>query len=258
MNEKNIRLDFTRHPEKSGEKLPRQDNPENNIDLPTEGLMQAQEKAVEFAEEFSQAPEGTVVWAITSNAPRTHEARFIFDMELGVIARKTGAEIIDLNGKMPDEQIAWQNANANKSKKIVLVNGPVHPGLGLQNYNVDEYMALAKELGSEAEVIANWESNPEISKRIGVDYEAVKQGYQRMLTDIVNIRQKVLPDREVWIKAFGHSGEIEVGIASYAQRSIGEIIHDAGDSLIGTMESAHIVIRPDGTKSVEYQGRIVN
>lgn len=256
MNEQNIRLDLTRHPEKSGEKLPRQDNPEKSIDLPTEGLMQAQEKAVEFAEEFANAPEGTVVWALTSNAPRTQEARYIFDMELGVIARKTGAEIIDLDGKMPNEYTLSQISNQNK--KIVLINGPVHQGLGMQNYNVDEYMALAKELGSEAEVIARWESNPEISRRIGVDYSVVKQGYEQMLADIVKIQQQILPDREVWVKAFGHSGEIEVGMATYVQRPIGEIIHDAGDSLIGTMESVHIAIRPDGTKLVEYQGRIIN
>lgn len=220
--------------------MARQDNPKEKISLPVEGLMQAQEEAVKYAEEFAGAPEGTVFWALTSNVPRTQEARFIFDMELGVIAKEIGdAVIIDLEGKMPDEFISGSIKNAG-NKKIILINGPVHPGLGMHKYDLDEWIKAEKEFGSEENLISQWQNNPEIARRIGVDYEDVKRGFEDLLEDIKRTSKDIFPGREVWAKGLGHSSEIEIGLAAYAGKSVGEIIEKAGGSLIKTMESAHM------------------
>ncbi|MFH0969533.1 MAG: hypothetical protein V1804_03440 [Patescibacteria group bacterium] len=250
------KFDLTRHPIKKGEFLPTQSNPEKNIDLPVEGIQETQKKAKEFAEEFEKAPEGTVFWALTSNAPRTQEARFIFDEELKYIAEKSGALVIDLSGKMPDNSLA-KEIEKNKSKKIILINGPVHSGLGIYDYNIEEYSKLMDEKGSEEKVISDWSNDPEISKKIGVDYNKVAEGFEKMLDEIENISKDILPNREIWVKGIGHSGEIEVGLASYAKKTSAEIIEKTGGKLIETMESAHITIKPDGERKIEYRGQIL-
>lgn len=256
--ENGTRFDLTRHPEKKGTFLERQDNPEEKIVLPMEGLQQAQAEAVKFAEEFSRAPAGTVFWGLTSNISRTQEARFIFDMELGVLAKKIGdAVIIDLNEKMPDESIIEEIENS-KGKKIILVNGPAHPALGMQNYNMDEYAKLTDELGSEEKLISKWKDDPEIAKRIGVEYDKVASGFKELINEIEEAKKNLFPDRELWVKGFGHSAEIEVALATYADKSVGEVLNSAGGEIIKTMESAHIVIKSDGTKKVEYRGKELN
>jgi hypothetical protein len=252
------RFDLTRHPEKKGKFLERQDNPEEKIALPVEGLIQAQNEAARFAEEFSQAPEGAVFWGLTSNVSRTQEARFIFDMELGVMAKKIGdAMIIDLNEKMPNESIMKEIKN-NEGKKIILVNGPVHPGLGMHDYNMDEFVKLIDELGSEEKLLSKWKQDPEIAKKIGVDYEQVADGFKKLMDDIEKTKQEIFPDRELWVKGFGHSFEIEVGLATYANKTAGEILDSAGGKIIKTMESAHITIKPDGSKKIEYRDKELN
>lgn len=257
-------IELTRHPEKKGEFLSRQDNPKENITLPVEGLIQAQERAKEFAEDFANAPEGTVVWALTSNAPRTHEARFIFDMELGVIAKKIGAEIIDLQGQEPTEltknSIEAARAPDGTKKKVVLINGPAHPGLGLHNYDLEEYTKLCEEIGSEEALISQWAEDPvvggrKISERLGVTFSQVAEGYKQFLHNISSMSETLFSERPVWVKAFGHSAEIEVGLAAATGKPVKEILEKAGGSLINTMESAHIFIRPGDTQSIEYRGK---
>lgn len=233
--------------------MARQDNPAEKIALPVEGLMQAQEEAVKYAEEFANAPEGAAFWALTSNIARTQEARFIFDMELGVIAKRIGdAVIIDLEGNMPDESVSERIKDAG-NKKIILINGPVHPGLGMHKYDLDEWAKAEKEFGSEENLISNWQNNLEIARRIGVNYEDVKHGFEDLLEDIKRTSKDIFPGREVWVKGIGHSSEIEIGLAAYAGKSVGEILEKAGGSLIKTMESAHIMIKPDGETSVGYR-----
>jgi hypothetical protein len=256
--EEETRFDLTRHPEKKGEFLERQDNHNEKLALPIEGLVQAQEKAKIYAENFAEAPEGAVFFSLTSNVPRTQEARFIFDMELGVIAKKIGdAVIIDLKGEMPDESLA-EKLKVAGNKKIIMINGPVHPGLGMHDYNLEEYGKLLKELGSEEKVITSWQTDPEISKRMGVEYGDVEKGFENMLEDIKKIKKELFSDKEVWIKGIGHSGEIEVGLAAYARKNADEIIEKGGGKLIGTMESAFVIIGEDGDTRVEYRGGEIN
>lgn len=251
-------FELTRHPEKKGTMLERQDNPEEKNALPMEGLQQAQEKAAKFADDFFKAPEGSVYWGLTSNISRTQEARFIFDMELGVMAKKIGnAVILDLNEKMPDEKIMAELEN-NKNKKIILINGPVHPGLGMYDYNMDEYVKLIDEFGSEEKMISEWKNNPEISKRLGVKFDDVSNGFEKIIKDISDTKKKLFSDRELWVKGFGHSAEIEVGLAAYANKEVGEVIEEAGGDLIKTMESAQVVIGADGNRRIEYRGKEIN
>jgi hypothetical protein len=254
-DEGNAEVDLTRHSKKfkdeSTERMPAQKEGEN-IDLPLDGIIETQKAAREYAEEFLKSPEGTIFWAMNSNAARTQEAKFIFDEEMKYIAGKSGAEIIDLENKMPDESILQQVQNL-EGKKIVLVNGPMHPGLGIQNYNMDEFRNLIKQEGSEEKVISDWANNPEVAKIIGVEYRKVKEDFDGLLKDIEDVKKKLFPNREIWVKNIGHSGEIEVGLAAITGKNSGEIIKDAGNKLIQTMESAHITIKPDGKKLVEYR-----
>jgi len=252
-----IKFDLTRHPEKKGTFLPKKKNPEENLDLPVEGIQQTQEKAKQFANEFLEAPEGTVFWALTSNAPRTQEARFIFDEELKYIAKKSGAIVLDLEGKMPNEE-AIAKIKENKDKKVVLANGPVHSGLGIQNYNIEEYLKIIDEKGSEEKVVSDWKTDPELAKRIGVEYDKVKDGFEKMLNEVEEVSKKLFPDREVWVKGIGHSGEIEIGIGAYAGKTSAEVLEAGGGKMISTMESAHITIDPDGKRKVMYRGKELN
>lgn len=250
-----IKFDLTRHPIKKGEFLPTQENPEKNLDLPVEGIQETQKKAKEFADEFEKAPEGTVFWALTSNAPRTQEARFIFDEELKYIAGKSGAEIVDLAGQMPDESI-MNKMQENKNKKYIFVNGPMHEGLGAQDYNMDEFVKILEEKGgSEEKVISDWSTDPEISKRLGVSYDKVGEGFKNMLDEIEKISKENFSEREVWVKGIGHSGEIEVGLAAYAGKTSARIIEESGGKLIKTMESAYVTIKPSGERKIEYRGK---
>lgn len=255
-----VQLDLHRHPIKSGEFLTTQANPEENIALPLEGLIQAQEAAVEFAEEFSQAPEGTVVFGLTSNAPRTQEAGFIFDMELEAISKKLGSGVVvlDLEGKMPDESTKARvdqaiDEQGNKNR-VVLVNGPIHEGLGIRDYDVAGYESTIEELGSEEKLITEWSRDGAIGDRIGVQYEEVFQGYIQLEKDIRKIQADIFPDREMWVKAFGHSAEIEVALATWAGRNVDEIIKLAGGNVINFMEKARLEIDVAGDRTVQYRG----
>ena len=255
-----VQLDLHRHPIKNGEFLPTQANPEENIALPFEGLIQAQEIAAEFANEFAQAPKGTVVFGLTSNAPRTQEAGFIFDMELQAVSKKLGDNVVvlDLGGKMPDESTKAQVDQAvdeqDNKKKVILVNGPVHAGLGIRDYDVAGYESAIGELGSEEALVTEWGRDGAIGDRIGVQYEEVFQGYIRLEKDIRKIREDIFPDREMWIKAFGHSGEIEVALATWTGRNIDEIIKLAGGNVINFMENARLENDSIGDRTVKYHG----
>jgi hypothetical protein len=251
--EKNTYFDLTRHPVKKGQFLKRQDDPEKNIVLPEEGLVQAQEEARKYAEDFSQAPKGSVFWALASDVSRTQETRFIFDMEMNAVAREIGdAFVIDLNGKMPGEEVIGR-IRENKDKKIILINGPIHPGLGQHKCDWEEYAKLEEELGSEKELISKWEYDPVIAKRVGVEYKEITEGYKKLLEDIKNISKDIFSGREVWVKGFGHCGEIEIGLAAYADKTAREIIERAGGNLLNTMESVFLTIKPDGKVLIRHR-----
>ena len=85
---KSGRMEFQirRHPEKKGEEIT---TPEGvKIPLPVEGIIQAQQKGAELAQQIKDASSNTVFWRFTSNQPRTAEADFVFGQELKVIVRK--------------------------------------------------------------------------------------------------------------------------------------------------------------------------
>jgi hypothetical protein len=256
-------VDIHRHPIKSGEFLPQQKDPTIDIALPVEGLQQAQAEAARFAEEFAAAPEGTVVWSLASTAPRTQEAQFIFDMELKTIARKlkeeTGEEIsiIDLQGNMPDKRVKDGIDSAmtddDQKMKVVLVNGPHTELLGPGDYNLEQYEKLMDELGSEEELIARWPEFDEVSRRINVDYGQVADGFEKLMGSIVQSQKNLFPDRNVWVKAFGHSAEVEVALATWSKLSTKDILSLGKGGMVGFLESARVELDPEGNQSITYR-----
>lgn len=260
---RNAQIDIHRHPIKTGEFLPQQLDPTKDIDLPVEGLQQAQAEASRFAEEFAAAPEGTIVWSLASTAPRTQETQFIFDMELKTIARKlkedTGEEIsiIDLHGEMPDEKIKVDIESAvtddDRKKKMVFINGPHTPMLGPRDYDIDQYEKLINELGSEEELIAKWPESDGVSRRINVNYGAVADGFEGLMGNIVQAQKNFFPDRDVWVKAFGHSAEVEVALATWSKMTTRDIISLGHGGVVGFLESARVELSPEGEQSISYR-----
>lgn len=256
-------IDIHRHPIKSGEFLPQQMDPAKDIALPVEGLQQAQAEAARFAEEFAAAPEGTIVWSLASTAPRTQEAQFIFDMELKTVARKlkkeTGEEIsiIDLHGSMPDKKIKDDIDSAvtddGRKKKVVLINGPHTDMLGPGDYDLEQYEKLMDELGSEEELIARWPEFEEVSRRINVNYNEVADGFEKLMGSIVQAQKNLFPNRNVWVKAFGHSAEVEVALATWSKLSTQDILSLGKGGMVGFLESARVELDPEGNQSITYR-----
>lgn len=259
-----LRIDIHRHPIKNGEILGQQTDPQQSIGLPVEGLHQAQERGGHFAAEFAAAPEGTVVWALSSKADRTQEARHVFDMELKAMAGKLNEageefEIIDLEGKMPDAGVraavdAAVTEDGHK-KKVILVNGPASELMGYHDYDIDGYAALTEELGSEEELIARWQTDESVSRRIGVNYEDVASGFDKMLREMSRVHTEVFPDREVWVKAFGHSAEVEVALATWANVPTRDVMALGKGGIAGFLESARIQFDAEGQRSIMYRGK---
>lgn len=258
------RVDLFRHPDKKGTFLPKQSDPDQNIELPKEGLEQAHFRAVEFAKEFKQAADGTVIWALTSNAPRTQIAREIFDSELRLAAQELGDEaiVMDMAGEMPTARVKELVAKAvqanGRKKKIVLINGPVHPALGIQKYDDPAYIALSKKLGGEQNMVGQWQHDPMVSKRIGVEYDHVAEGFAKMADEVEHISTEIFPDRNVWLPAFGHSFEVEVALATWSGTTTESVVQAGGEQIIGTMQSGRLEIMPDGQRHVTYNGQALS
>lgn len=127
--------------------------------------------------------------------------------------------------------------------------------LDVGKWNPKEYYKMAEECGGEEEMLARWPDDPEISERLGVTYEETASGYEKLLEDITKTNQEIFPNREVWVQAFGHSGSIEAGLATYAKKTSRQFMEASGNRVIETMNSAHITIKPDGQRKIVYRGR---
>lgn len=249
------RIELTRHPIKLGRMLPRQDNPLENIGLPFEGIIQAKREAEKFASEFVKAPNGTLFWTMASNKPRTQEAAWIFERELASLVKtRPDIAVIDLEGQMPATsfraRIEEEKMPDGTDRKIVLINGPVHPALGENFPTSPSVMSLYDRL-DDLEAFKAWAADPGIGRSECVGVEEIGAGFSNMIERVREIGQEI--GRNIVVKAFGHSGQIEAGIAAVTGLHPLEILEDAGGTLINTLEHADVMLRPNRNPLVRYR-----
>jgi len=249
-----VEVDLMRHPEKKGTPVPTQ-GPEGEEGapgpLPREGIIQAQEEARKFAERIGDIPKA-VVFGYVSNQPRTAEADFILGMELQHVAKELpNSRVFDRNQDGPLEQIAARVDE--KADRVIIVNSQTEPAMGMHGWNLEAVMKKLETMG-ESEYLAQWMGDPELQREAGLTPEEMAEEMRAWVAGQVQKAKELFPGRPVIITGFGHSWDLDVGIAALMGRKFTrETLGEMGGEQIKTMEGARIVVQPDGTGTIEYR-----
>jgi len=246
-----------RHPEKKGEMLPRQDNPDEMIDLPKEGLQQAQQEFADLAKRVEKIP-GAVILVYTSIVPRAVEAGYIASEELRVMAEQLpNSKIFSLEKEGSLEKISQQVDK--KTDKVVIVEPIVDLVFGDRDLKDDEVKTLFAKYNVKTadEFIAKWLDNKEMQAefedKIGTTPLGAASEMRAWIGNKFHEVQKLFPGRPMVVAGIGHSGNLDAAFLGLRSKSvIGEELEKIGGS-IKTMEKATLIVDQDGKGSVEYR-----
>jgi len=261
-----VEVDLMRHPEKKGtpvstqEKVIIEDEEGRKKEeskegapgpLPQEGIIQAQEEARKFAERLRDIPRA-VVFGYVSNQPRTAEADFILGMELQHVAKELpNSRVFDRNQDGTLEQIAARVDE--KADRVIIINSQTEPAMGMHNWNLKPVIKRLETMG-ESEYLAQWMGNPELQKEAGLTPEEMAEEMKQWVAEQTRQARELFPGRPVIITGFGHSWDLDVGIAALmGKKFTRETLGEMGGEQIKTMEGAKIVVQPDGTGTIEYR-----